>query len=115
LPYRIAGIPEPEFRQDGPHFVITVWRDWLTEAAMDELGLNERQKKGVVFLKHNVTITNREYQDLTRTIVRTATRDLKKLVNCGLLKQIGSTGRSTHYVLRRKQDMNRTQDPKVHG
>ena len=42
---RVAGIPEPEFRQDGPHFVITVWRDWLTEAAMEELGLNERQKK----------------------------------------------------------------------
>ena len=109
---RIAGIPEPEFRQDGPHFVITVWRDWLTEAAMDELGLNERQKKGVAFIKHNGTITNRECQDLTGSIVRTATRDLKKLVNCGLFKQVGRTGRSTHYVLRRKQDMNRTQAPK---
>lgn len=103
-----AGLPEPTFEQNGPHFVTTIWRDWLTNAVMDELGLNNRQKKGVDHLKHNGTITNREYQDVTATVVRTAARDLKSLVDIGLLKRVGTTGRSAHYVLGKKQDINRT-------
>lgn len=94
-----AGLPEPSFAQHGPHFVTTVWRDWLTDAVMDELNLNERQKKAVFYLKQNEKITNREYQELTRVIVRTATRDLKKLVDCGAVKQMGVTGRNTYYIL----------------
>ncbi len=107
-----AGLPEPTFEQNGAHFVTTIWRDWLTDAVMDELGLNERQKKGINHLKHSGAITNREYQDVSATIVRTAARDLKKLVECGLVKQVGATGRNTHYILGRKQDINRTAQPK---
>lgn len=33
-----AGLPEPSFEQHGPHFVVTLWRDWLTKAVMDQLG-----------------------------------------------------------------------------
>ncbi len=97
-----GGLPEDE------HFVVTVWRDWLTDAVMDELGLTDRQKKAVVYLKENEAITNREYQELAGVIVRTATRDLKKLVGCGVIKQVGATGRSTYYTLAGKQDANRT-------
>ena len=28
---RDAGLPEPEFAQSGGEFVVTLWRDWLTE------------------------------------------------------------------------------------
>ena len=104
-----AGLPGPDFEQHGPHFVTTIWRDWLTEAVMDALGLNQRQRKAVVYIKQNDTITNREYQDLTGVIIRTATRDLKKLVECGAFKQVGVTGRNTYYTLAGKQDANRTQ------
>ena len=103
-PSQESGLPPPEFEQRGRQFVVTVWRDWLTDARMDELGLNDRQKKGVVYIKQNGAISNREYQDITKVIVRTAARDLRKLVECGLVKQVGVTGRSTHYILDRKQD-----------
>ena len=112
---RAAKLPEPDFKQNEPYFVTTVWRDWLTEAIMKQLGLNERQKQGVAYIKQNRAITNREYQDVTGVIVRTAARDLKKLVECGLVKQVGTTGRSTHYILASKQDMNRTSESEAKG
>jgi len=31
---RNAGLPEPDFEQRGPYFVVTVWRDWLTDEGL---------------------------------------------------------------------------------
>jgi hypothetical protein len=42
-----AGLPEPQFRSEGEHFVTTIWRDWLTDDVLAGLGLNERQMKAV--------------------------------------------------------------------
>ncbi len=95
---RAAGLPEPTFAQNGAHFVTTIWRDWLTDAVMDELGLNERQKKGVVYAKDNGRITNTEYQQLVGTTRKTATRDLTSLVELGALDLVGSR-RGSHYVI----------------
>ena len=53
----------------------------------------------IAYLKQHGSITNREYQDISGAIVRTAARDFKKLVSVGLLKQIGITGRNAHYIL----------------
>jgi ATP-dependent DNA helicase RecG len=105
---RKAGLPEPDFEQRGPYFVVTVWRDWLTDEVMKRIGLGERQIKAIMHLKVNGRITNREYRDLTETIYRTASRDLEDLVSKGVLCKIGVTGRNVHYVLSRKQDINRT-------
>ncbi|RJP38485.1 MAG: DUF4062 domain-containing protein [Desulfobacteraceae bacterium] len=105
---RKAGLPEPDFEQRGPYFVVTVWRDWLTDEVMKRIGLGERQIKAIMHLKVNGRITNREYRELTETIYRTASRDLEDLVSKGVLCKIGVTGRNVHYVLSRKQDINRT-------
>lgn len=43
---REAGLPEPDFEQRGDQFVVTLWRDWLTEALLAALVVNERQKAG---------------------------------------------------------------------
>lgn len=99
---RDAGLPEPDFEQRGPHFVVTVWRDWLTTAVMDELGLNERQKKVVEYVKQNGRITNSEHQDLTGVRRKTAMRDLNELVDLRILELIGAK-RGAHYVLRMKK------------
>lgn len=93
-----AGLPEPDFEQHGPHFVTTIWRDWLTDAVMDELGLNERQKKGVAYVKTTGLITTIQYQSLLECSRRTAARDLDDLLNKGLLNREGA-GRATCYVL----------------
>lgn len=99
---REAGLPAPEFRQDGGMFVQTLARDWLTEALMDQLGLNERQRKAAVFVRQNGRITNREHQELTGATVRTAARDLDGLAANEVFEKVGKAGRNVHYVLLKK-------------
>jgi len=99
---RGVGLPEPDFEQRGNQFVVTLWRDWLTDAAMDEIGLSERQKIAVGIAKQRGRVTNREYQQLTEVSDRTVLRDLKDLVNKGVLEKVGTTGRRTYYVLRHR-------------
>ena len=52
------GLPEPEFRYEGERFVVVLRRDWLTEAAMAQLGLNERQREMVAFARAHGQISN---------------------------------------------------------
>ena len=105
---REAGLPEPDFRQCGPHFVTTLWRDWLTSEAIAGLGLNDRQSNAVMQLKSTRRITNREYQELTGTNRQTALRDLRELISHGIITQVGTTGRGAYYRLQRKRDINAT-------
>jgi len=101
-----AGLPEPTFEQNGAHFVTTIWRDWLTDAVMDELGLNERQKKGVALCKRTSRITNTEYQTVLDVSRATASRDLEILCAKKALEKVGTTGKGTYYVLARKRLIN---------
>ena len=98
---REAGLPEPEFRQEGGQFVQTVWRDWLTVAVIDKLGLSERQKKAITFVKTNGRITNTDFQEAFQVAKRTAYRDLNELVGKGVLQKVGTTGKGTFYTLRK--------------
>ena len=101
-------LPEPDFAQRGGEFTITLWRDWLTDEVLVGYPLNERQKKAIDYLKVNRKITNREYQELTGTISQTALRDLRDLMTFGLVDKVGTTGRNTRYRLRKKPDVNPT-------
>jgi predicted HTH transcriptional regulator len=105
---RKAGLPEPDFDQRGPHFVVTLWRDWLTETVIDMLKLNDRQKKAIFFAKQNGSITNKQYRELTKITDRTALRDIKELIKKRVLYKIGTTGRAIHYVIKNKPDINPT-------
>jgi len=103
-----AGLPSPDFEERAGQFVTTLWRDWLTAEVISSFDLNERQQKAVAYVKVHGRITNKDYRDLTGTIIRTASRDLEELVSKGVLRKIGVTGRSAHYVLAGKQDVKRT-------
>ena len=92
------GLPGPHFRSEGERFVTVLWRDWLTDEAIERLDLNERQRHGVEQVKRKGTITNSEYQKLTGDSRKTATRDLTDLVGRGALELVGSR-RGSHYVL----------------
>jgi ATP-dependent DNA helicase RecG len=94
---REAGLPEPEFRQDGGTFVQALWRDWLTPKALATLGLSERQKKAIDFVRANARIGNAEYQRLAGVTKATATRDLEALTKAGVLRKVGRTGKGTYY------------------
>ncbi len=101
---REAGLPEPQFEQREGFFVTTIWRDWLTPEILAGMNLNERQVKGISFVKANGRITNREYRELTNVTIRTASRDLEDVVGKAVLKKFGTTGRNTFYCLAGKLD-----------
>jgi ATP-dependent DNA helicase RecG len=105
---REGGLPEPEFRQDGGQFVMTLWRDWLTDSVIPSLNLNERQREVLNFLKINRRISNADYQKLTGAIRKTASRDLEDLTRRKVLQKVGKTGRGTYYVLAPKGDIKET-------
>ena len=96
-----AGLPEPDFKQHGPHFVTTIWRDILTDKVLAGIGLNVRQLRAVEFIKKNGRITSGQYQELTGIEARTATRDLVDLVSKMVFCKEGQK-RSTFYALRRE-------------
>lgn len=105
---REAGLPEPEFGQRAGSFVLTLWRDWLTNEVLGELELNDRQRAAVAHVKVHHRISNIEYQRLTGAIKKTATRDLDRLVQYRVFRKVGRTGRGTYYTLTRKGDIKGT-------
>ena len=61
--------------------------------------LNERQKRAVEYIAEKGKISNSEYQKLTNSIKKTATRDLNSLVDKNILKKVGTTGKGTYYII----------------
>ena len=60
----------------------------MTEQVVDALKLNDRQKKAIFFIKQNGSITNKQYQKLTKITDRTALRDIKELINKKVLHKL---------------------------
>jgi predicted HTH transcriptional regulator len=102
---RKVGLPEPDFEQRGPHFVVTLWRDCLTAEVLDHLELNDRQMLGVKTLKVERQITTMAYQSLVGCSRRTAARDLDELLKKGIIQRQGA-GRSAYYLLAHKRATN---------
>lgn len=102
---REAGLPEPDFELRQGSFVITLWRDWLTQEVLAKLALNDRQRQALSYLKIHGKISNTEYQQVTNAIKKTATRDLNVLKGKGIIEQKGSRGPGVHYVLAKKGDI----------
>nr|MDA8216345.1 hypothetical protein [Dehalococcoidales bacterium] len=108
------GLPEPEFREDGFSFVITLRsiapREGVaapadTFRALVERGeVSERQYKGLLYVREHGTIARREYVALTGVSERTAANDLADLVRRGLLEPTVGRGRRTAYRLRDHAD-----------
>lgn len=94
-----ADVPEPLIEEKFGGFLVTFRKDIYTEEYLKTLGLNDRQIKAVSHIKNTGKITNAEYQKITNSIKRTASRDLKDLVDKKILQQIGTTGRGTEYIL----------------
>ncbi len=112
---REAGLPEPEFRQDGGQFVMTLWRNWLTDSILSSLNLNDRQRQAITFARLEGRITNASYQKLVGGSRRTALRELDALVQFGILNPKGK-GRGAHYVMAKtKRAINAPNAPQPSG
>ncbi len=94
-----AELPEPEYKEGKGGFSVYFYKDAYTEENLRKMGLNERQIKAVGYVKEKGKITNKEYQKLSDVSKPTATRELSKLVDMGLLNQQGITGKGTFYTL----------------
>ena len=97
--YTKAELPEPDFKQVGSQFVVTLWRDWLTDKIIDSFHMNDRQRNLIVSLRTKNRVSNTEYQELFGVAKRTAHRDLDYLVKQRVLKRTGRTGKGTFYSL----------------
>jgi ATP-dependent DNA helicase RecG len=96
-----VGLPEPQFEQRAGSFVVTLWRDWLTDEVLAGYSINDRQRQAIRFLKIHSSITNSKYQEEFSVAKRTASLDLTELVSVGLVERIGSTGKGVQYRLAR--------------
>ena len=94
-----AELPEPEIKEFQGGFLVTLFKDNLTEDQLAKLGLNDRQLKAVNFVKEKGKITNKEYQELNTTTERTASRDLSDLVEKQIIKSSGIKGAGAFYTL----------------
>ncbi|MBW2346175.1 MAG: hypothetical protein JRF53_19710 [Deltaproteobacteria bacterium] len=94
---RETGSPEPDFEQRGNQFMVTLWRDWLTDVILAGFNLNERQLLGIACLRSEGRLTSSKYQELTDISRQTATRDMEDMVKKGILERHGER-RGTFYV-----------------
>jgi ATP-dependent DNA helicase RecG len=96
-----AGLPKPLLTYNGGNdFWVIFRKDIYNAEYLNDLGLNERQVKAVLYAKEKGKITNKEYQELNSVSRRTATNDLTELVdNFKILIQSGTHGAGSFYEI----------------
>ena len=72
--------------------------DLLAQFPLLQANLNERQEVVLAYVREHGRVTNRDYCNLTHCASVTAARDLKELVEQGILNKQGK-GRGTFYTL----------------
>lgn len=93
-----AGLPEPTFELRAGSFIITLWRDWLTDDVLAGFHLNGRQLQAIKRAKISGRISNAQYREMTGVSDSTALRELRQLSNLGILEKVGGTGQAAHYA-----------------
>jgi ATP-dependent DNA helicase RecG len=93
------GLPEPDFQFTGTSLIVTFWKSKLTDSYLDSMGLNERQRKAIAYMKEHKRITSKKYAELFLITYRMARNDLKSLVDKGVLIQKGTSKKLTYYEL----------------
>ena len=92
------GLPEPKFELVTGNLVVSFRKDIFTEDYLKTMGLNERQKKAVEFIKTEKKITRTEYEKMSGISERTANRELSDLVKLSIFNKIGK-GPNVYYEL----------------
>lgn len=95
-----AGLPEPDLEESDGGFLVTLFKDSLTEERLRRIGLNERQIYAVMQMKQKGLFSNSDYQSMTGVSKATATRDLSDLEGKGIIENKGTKGSSAKYVLK---------------
>jgi ATP-dependent DNA helicase RecG len=97
-----AGLPEPEMKEQDGGFIITLFKDTLSNERLIKLGLNGRQINAMFFVKENGKISNAIYQSINDVSKATATRDLTELTEkFKLFEKHGQIGAGTIYLYKK--------------
>ena len=95
---KAADLPEPELIERDGGFLVTLFKNNLTEEKLKKIGLNERQFRAVEYIKDRGEITTSAYMNVFNVSERTARNDLSELVDKQVFKRIGETNLAK-YVL----------------
>lgn len=95
-----AELPEPEMQEQDGGFIITLFKNNLTQEQLTKLRLNDRQVKAVIFVKEKGKITNKDYQSLNDCSRNTASNDLADLVQKGVFTPSDIKGAGAFYQLK---------------
>ena len=98
---RKHGLPTPEFTNEGSDFWIVFKKDIFNKEYLENLKLNERQIKAVLYVKENGKISNKDYQVLNDCSRNTASNDLSELLNSNVLISSGKRGAGSFYKLKK--------------
>jgi ATP-dependent DNA helicase RecG len=91
---RRANLEPPRFQDKRSSFWVTFRNHtlmspeasaWLNQFA--DRPLNDQQRLALVYLRHNERMTNSDYQRLNHVDSVTANRELRRLVQAGLIEQ----------------------------
>jgi ATP-dependent DNA helicase RecG len=94
-----ADLPEPEMQEQDGGFIITLFKNELTEERLLKLELNDRQMRAVLFVKEKGKINNKDYQKLFSISRETASRDLADLVDKKIFENSGRKGAGSFFKL----------------
>ncbi|MCK4919821.1 MAG: hypothetical protein KAS71_02170 [Bacteroidales bacterium] len=95
-----AGLPEPIIEYSSGGFSVTILKNQFNKENLTAKGLSTRQIKAIEYLKENLIITNKVYQEIGKVSKATATRDLTELIEkFKLLERSGEVGAGTSYKL----------------
>jgi len=87
-----SGLPEPELAENSGGFLVTLFKNMLTDERLKKMGLNERQIRAVSFVKENGRITGKEYQEINGISKRTSAYEIADMVkNHKILKRVGES------------------------
>ena len=94
-----AGLPEPELIEEDGGFMVTLFKNNLSEEQLKKLGLNDRQVDAILFYREKGEITSSEYAERYKVSDRTARRDLSELIEIKLLSNEGDTNLSKYIFI----------------
>ena len=94
-----SGLPEPVLEEDQGGIRVTFLKDIYTAEYLTKIGVNDRQKQTILFIKQSGYITNSKYQREHQVSDRTALRDLDDLVTRGILVKTGDK-KGARYLLK---------------
>lgn len=97
---RAENLPLPDFHSNNGRFRLIFHKNIFTKEMLQKLGLSMRQIQAVLYVKEHGSISNTEYQAITKISKATATRDLMFIKEKNIFITEGKTGRGTTYKLK---------------